>query len=425
MTTDSRTGFRAPWSTDQDEDEAPGAGPDSSDARGGSPSDGFPARAADASSAPTARVNPWASAGQAPPAGGPAPAGRQAQFLLELRRAMQQAAESAREESLARFQVEAKTIIEAVHSQSAEGAEALRHRAEEDVAAIREWSKAEIARIRDEAESRISGRRLELETQVERHAAVIEREIERIHRRGEAFESEMATFFEHLFAEDDPARFAMLARNLPEPPAMEVDPGLAAGLSWSSPDVEDRDGSADEPTNDGFQVAGEAGEAVDDAAAVDREDAPLDPRLVALGLTSDDAAAAEAEALASIDEVPADDEIVAIDDSALAARLAGLVPMGTAADGSAHGTASTRVVVVGLVSVSSIAGFKRQLSRTSGVQTVGVSSTAEGDFIFDVTHQAGVDMAAVVPTLAEFRPVVGSIEGDTVHVTATDPGTAD
>ena len=49
---------------------------------------------------------------------------------------------------------------------------------------------------------------------------------------------------------------------------------------------------------------------------------------------------------------------------------------------------TTRVVVTGLVSVASIAGFKRNLSRVAGVQSVGVSSGPDGEFVFAVNHDA-------------------------------------
>src|SRR5207249_1990305 len=86
-------------------------------------------------------------------------------------------------------------------------------------------------------------------------------------------------------------------------------------------------------------------------------------------------AAFEAAALTNGD---VDDEIAVIDDDALAARLNGLVPAHDAEQpkkaSSSKETVNSQVVVVGLVSVASIASFKRHLGRISGVQSVGVSS---------------------------------------------------
>jgi len=72
-----------------------------------------------------------------------------------------------------------------------------------------------------------------------------------------------------------------------------------------------------------------------------------------------------------------EEDIQVIDDDALAARLNGLVPAHDAEHpkkaASSKDTVSSQVVVVGLVSVASIASFKRHLGRISGVQSVGVS----------------------------------------------------
>src|SRR5206468_10146372 len=149
------------------------------------------------------------------------------------------------------------------------------------------------------------------------------------------------------------------------------------------------------------------GEAEDDA----------DPRLTALGM-SPDYDAAEAEALATADASDGE-EIPTIGDDALAARLAGLVPSkGKGASG--EGT-STQVVVVGLVSVASIASFKRHLGRISGVQSVGVSSGPDGEFVFAVSHTEDVALNDVVATLPGFQARVTNAGDGFVNVTAHDP----
>ncbi|MEJ7695774.1 MAG: hypothetical protein WKF78_03910 [Candidatus Limnocylindrales bacterium] len=63
---------------------------------------------------------------------------------------------------------------------------------------------------------------------------------------------------------------------------------------------------------------------------------------------------------------------------------------------------STRVVVVGLVSVASIAGFKRHLARVTGVQSVGVSSGPDGEFVFAVQHGPQVSLREAIPALQGF-----------------------
>ncbi len=146
------------------------------------------------------------------------------------------------------------------------------------------------------------------------------------------------------------------------------------------------------------------------------EDEEADPRFAALGI-SPDYDAAEAEALAAAGS--SDEEIPEIGNDALAARLAGLVP-GRAKSGSGE-TAATQVVVVGLVSVASIASFKRHLGRLTGVQSVGVSSGPDGEFIFAVSHSGDIVLKEAIPSLPSFQArVTGSSDG-VVQVTAHDP----
>jgi hypothetical protein len=146
------------------------------------------------------------------------------------------------------------------------------------------------------------------------------------------------------------------------------------------------------------------------------DEGEADPRFAALGL-SPDYDAAEAEAFAAAGST--DEEIAEIDDDALAARLAGLVP--GKSRGNAADTATTQIVVVGLVSVASIASFKRHLGRVPGVQSVGVSSGPDGEFVFAVKHGGDVLLRDAIPSLPSFQArVTGSADG-VVHVTAHDP----
>jgi hypothetical protein len=477
-TTDARTGFRLPWSSDQrTADDESGAAPTE-----GTP-DGDAAPVAQSTEGDTMIEAVDAAVPEATHAGTPAHAGagappsssrKPSKFLADLTKAMQAAAEAAREEALGRLQADAKTHVEEIHARSSTEAADLRRRADDDVAAIREWSKAEIARIREETETRITNRKAGLETEIEEHAALIERQIERVQSRVAAFEQEMADFFERLLAEDDPTRFAAMAGSLPEPPPFDTDDVAAAAAAAmvapsapaEAPAVDawafERDEMPAEvveeaPVEDpeaamaAIQAAAEAAEAqegvgevepvgetvesdatdpegttaeasfeiaegsVETEAAVDA----ADPRLAALG-ASEDFAAAEAEALAAADSSSGDEiEIPTIADEALAARLAGLVPPDGEAPVTAHRT--THVVVTGLVSVASIAGFKRQLGRVAGVQSVGVSSGPDGEFVFAVTHGDEVNLHDAVPTLPGFAARVTGGSDDRIEVSAQDP----
>jgi hypothetical protein len=480
-TTDAKPGFRLPWSADRGDAATP-AEPDATaptdttveptppdevetpamiDAPASETSPEAAATtpvATDPSAATTGAPSPVAATPTAP-----APAPRKTNKLMaDLTRAMQGAAEQARTEALARLGSDSKAFIETIHATSATEAGELRRQADDDVAGIREWSKAEIARIRETTEVRIASRKADLEREIEHHAAAIERRIERVQARVASFETEMADFFERLTAEEDPTRLAAMAESLPEPPSFDAE---MDGADVPARIVEPVEAVA-EPVEAIVEVAADQPEAISveseaavapvtDAAAevapADAVVAPVwptestspwgaapapepeagndlfsigtdgpaaeaaDPRLAALGVDADFAAAeAEAATFGQGDQL-ADEDVPVIADDALAARLAGLVP------DAADGDITTRVIVVGLVSVASIAGFKRHLSRVPGVDGVGVSSGPDGEFVFAVTRGADLDLQAAITNLPGFAArVTGESDGD-LQVTARDP----
>ena len=478
-TTDAKPGFRLPWSADRSESAERAEMTDEARA------EALPESVAndqeietpamiDTSPAATDQVVPVEddaaasengsegySSVESTPAPTPLPAATEApttrkpnKFMADLTRAMQGAAETARADTLARFSADAKTYIEGIHASTSMEATELRKQADDDVAAIREWSKAEIARIREETDERISHRKAGLEREIEAHAASIEGRIERVQRRVDAFEAEMAAFFERLIAEEDATRFAAMAESLPEPPPFDGDDDTAdervaetAGIETVAaveiaetsdadelpaeravvvePWPETSGEAAVEATvqTDAVQTDTEATLATDAATndvAAETADvaADADPRLEALSLVPDFAAAEAEAAQFTPDETAVEEEIPMIGDDALAARLAGLVP-----DAETGGTdaVATRVVVTGLVSVASIAGFKRQLSRVAGVQSVGVSSGPDGEFLFAVNHGPEIVLRDAITTLPGFGArVTAEAEGE-LTVTAKDP----
>ncbi len=521
-TTDTRTGFRLPWSSEEktaarraDEtpsDDAPtteSATAAAPDATAEAPTD-WPATAeavestvvggTDLSFATPSIADPEQSVEDtsvqsiAPPAPPARPTGtavkKPTKFLADLTRAMQAAAETNRSATLEQLQADAKAFIEQVHARSADGSAELRRQADDDIVSIRDWSKAELARIREQTEAKISTRKADLEHEIEAHAARIEREIERVQGRVAVFEAEMERFFERLLQEDDPTEFATMAQNLPEPPPFDAahddDSGTfeafvaaPAAEPETEPPAGPTEDVADAPTvglaepvaeavapqtDDEVAATGDAPYATqDDPAAIEAamaaieaaykaaevtetpeasppatdeaglepqaEDAApsaapeIDPRLAAFGLTTDlGAAEAEAAAAAAAGD---DQEIPTIDDDALATRLAGLVPV---ADPNAparpvapKAAARTQVVVTGLISVASIASFKRHLGRLAGVQSVGVSSGPDSEFVFNVAHGPEVVLADLVPTLPGFEARVTGTGQGVVNVAARDP----
>ena len=514
--TDAKSGFRLPWSTDRSDEQDTSAdtsvvdpnqpqGADQTDATASSESVAATAAettADEASAMPqSGTADATASSWETPAAPAPSSPRKANKFMADLTKAMQTAAEAARADSLERFSAEAKAHIETIHTSTADEATELRKKADDDVSKIRDWSKAEVARIREETDERIAHRKEVLEREIEAHAAHIESRIERVQSRVTSFESDMATFFERLLAEEDPTRFAAMAETMPEPPAFGTDdataswqPAMAESLAESPAAVEEpaaapvdpwltephpvaesvaealepvaepvaealaepvAEGAA-EPS--GWDQTAEAApadepvaEAIAEAADVPApeawaseattepvvEQAPdtsadtgdlfgigadddneTDPRLSALGMAQD-FANAEAEAADFTAEEPVEDpEIPTIAEDALAARLAGLVAEEPAQPSDVQ---STRVVVTGLVSVASIAGFKRNLARVSGVRTVGVSSGPDGEFVFAVTHDAGLDLTDGIATLPGFGARVTNEAPGELTVAARDP----
>jgi len=287
-TTDTRTGFRLPWSTDRSasreasaepaEELAPGAPTtdvddgttNAPDPVSTNPQDVAGDRALDQEDETVTILAPGTGHVQAhadPPAPAYEPAAtpdpgssdtstlagapvaattrRPAKFLADLTRAMQAAAEQARSATLEQFRADGTAVIEQIHSRSATGATELRRHADDDVATIKDWSKAEIARIRDETERRVGMRREQLEGQLERHAALVEHDVEKVRGLLAEFEAEMGRFFDSLVGEEDPGVFAARAANLPEPPQLDVldDDAMAAllrepGIGVPEPTVE-------------------------------------------------------------------------------------------------------------------------------------------------------------------------------------------
>jgi hypothetical protein len=285
-------------------------------------------------------------------------------FLADLTQAMRSTAETARQATIEQCQADAKTYTESLHTQTDDEAASLRKVAEADVSAIRDWSKAEMERIRVETEQRISRRRELLEQELQEYNSAIELEIERVQKRAANFEEEVANFFEKLLQEADPTVFASMAAQMPDPPQF---------------DALDRGNLSPDTTARREQIM----------------QAPEPTPIVNAAAEAEARAAAEAE-----------------EEAARAAIVRAAKPATVE---------STQVVVVGLVSVASIATFKRQLGRLPGVKNVGVSSGPDGEFIFTVGHGSDISLGDLIPTLPAFQARVVSEREGVLNVSAHDP----
>ena len=280
-------------------------------------------------------------------------------FMADLILTMRSTAETARQGTIEQCQADAKAYTERLHARTDDEAASLRKAAEADVSAIRDWSKAEMERIRVETEQRISRRRELLEQELQEYNSAIELEIERVQKRVASFEQEVAQFFEQLGQESDPTVFASMAAQMPDPPEF-----------------------AD---SDRTSIA-------EDLRA--RREQIVKPAVADTGAGANGEQPAEGEPTPDLTEEATD------------ARLGG-----RGAAGKPASVESTQVVVVGLVSVASIATFKRQV----------VSSGPDGEFIFTVGHSADTSLNQLIPTLPAFQARVVSEREGVLNVSAHDP----
>lgn len=317
-------------------------------------------------------------ASPAPPSPSPAPKARRDNPLVAgLVRAMRDAAQAAKDESLARFAEVAKARVEGITTDSADAAADIRRQSEADIAGIREWSKAEMARIREETEERIADRKRRLELEIDEHAARVEHRIVLVQDAVATFEAEMERFFTALLAEDDPARLAGFAEQLPEPPTLEFDASVDA---WTP----------------------------------------------ARTLDDDDAAAAEADFLIGAEEAADATTSLKTGLATADADLDVVERLATFTDPAVvrEEPETTRLSVVGLISVASIAGFKRALGRAPGVTAVSVASGPGGDFVFTVQHLASTDLRTLIPELGGYAASITGDADGVLSVAASEPGEA-
>ena len=406
--TETRTGFRLPWTAERTESDVP-----SKDQA--SEPDGDAVLAAVKATEMPPTIETIATLEQAVPDSAAVPGVRRRNSLMaELSRAMQAAAETARIETSVRFEAEAKTVVEEIHAASAIAAASLRRQADDDVASVREWSKAEIARVREETEGRITMRKTALDDEMEAHEGVVQARIERVGATVSEYEAQMTTFIERLLAEEDPTRIATMAETMPESPILT--------------DIADSVGGAPvtafRPMPDAIVDWSTRAEVPAEAPAATSDES--DPQIAAARAFE----AAEAEAASFTGELDDDDgtgsalggdQANALEDGPVEEPVSESPPV---ASPSTATRATARVVVVGLVSVASIATFKRTLSRVAGVSAIGVASGPDGEFVFTVSHQAGLNLAEAITGLAGFETRITAETADGLEVAARDSDVA-
>ena len=236
-TTDTRSGFRLPWSSDRSQDAAPEPSDDAPETAETTapeglawPSSDFDGRTGAVSQASSDDPQPLNEPSEpamieptSTPVAPPHPK-KPSKLMADLSAAIRATAEAAREQALAQVEADVATVVEQIRVSSKEGEGALRAHADEDIAEIKEWSRAEIARIKLETEQKIDARKLGLDEELAAHAAAIEQRVSEVEDTASAYRAEMDAYAERLGEEEDPARLATMAESMPETPALE---GLA------------------------------------------------------------------------------------------------------------------------------------------------------------------------------------------------------
>jgi hypothetical protein len=295
---------------------------------------------------------------------------RATSFLADLTRAMRAAAEAERSEVLARLRHDAEGFVEGMRGEFAAAADTCRARCDTDLAAIEAWCEAELARIRRETEQGMAQRRGRLEAELAAQSSRLDEGIARVGSTVDTFEGDMSTFFDRLLSEEDPSTFAVMARQLPEPPPFAPWPPqpTADSEAWTAP--------VSQPA-----------------------------------LDVDALAAAEAEAAAAVEG----DDFAATDATTMTAP-----PAQATSPAPTGETAKMVVAALGLVSVASVSSFKRALGHGAGVKSVQVSSGPQGEFLFTLTCDAGLDLAAMVCALPGFEVEVRGSEQGAVQIVVRD-----
>jgi hypothetical protein len=245
--TDTRSGFRLPWSSDRShEDSAPDAA-DGATAEDAAPVDpeavvpeavdpAWPQtdinaalgltrteqRPVEASPSPTADPEEPPAMIDIEPAAPASPPRKSSKLMVDLSAAIRATAEASQAQTLDQVASDSQQVVDAIRASSTDGAAGLKARSDEDLAAIREWSKAEIARIREETDARITARKATLEDELAGHAAAVDRRVDEVNAEVARFEAAMVAYRERLEHEDDPAKLATMAEEVPETPSFEA-----------------------------------------------------------------------------------------------------------------------------------------------------------------------------------------------------------
>jgi len=304
------------------------------------------------------------------------------QFLDSLTAAMRRVADDARETSLADARAAVAAKISAMRIAAGSRAEELRTRAEQDTTGIGDWSRAEIVRIEAETQRKIEQRRAQLTEQLDEHDRKAASDIAALEAQVEQYEGELALFFSQLGEISDPDTFISAARRMPRLPQTNgeaADGGAAVDAETTAGEA--TGGHAERLRSLGIDRTGEPDVGDGEAAptnGVEPESETVATDGPATGIETTPAPAADQPSAAP----PAPEAEKPVDAPAPAP--------------SVTTDASTLVAAVGLGSFGAVTSFKTALEKAEGVTNVRLSLGSGGEFMYNVTHRADVDLTALI-----------------------------
>ncbi|HEY2888432.1 MAG TPA: hypothetical protein VGJ17_07435, partial [Candidatus Limnocylindrales bacterium] len=258
-------------------------------------------------------------------------------------------------------------------------------------------------------DARIAARKEQLVTETDDQARSTEATLASLAEAVGSYEAEAGEFFDRLLAEEDPARLAGLAERMPAPPALDA--FGAATATDAEPAPKRSPAHRNEPAEG--SVEAEAGTGDEPIAQAPVADAPIaDARVagapVAEAPVTDPADAAK-DASAGTDPATAGPTPDGLDaESAAAAEAAALAGLDD----------QTQLIVSGLSDVGAIATFKAALMHDTGVSAVSVNAGNDGDYLFTVTHSGETDVRVALRDMDAFQTRLIADDGSTLVVVA-------
>jgi hypothetical protein len=357
-----RKGIRLPWLAD----DAEADGTPTNEPQNGQ----HPVEPATADEGAPASV---ASMSEAPPSEAAEP------FLQSMVDAMRRIAEQARDDAMAALAASVEERATVTRSATELRAAELRDKADDDIARIGEREQGEIQRVHDEAAAKVDARQRQLDVQLQANTAAGEAALGVVGSRVDAFEEQLAAFFNKLSEMHDPAAFAAAVKRMPSAPVL--DDATATSAAGASAAPIDRPSWPAEPeiaAADPVVAEVMAEEVAADVVA----EAAIEPAVEVMAEEVAESPEPESPPVASEPE-PAGEEI------------------------------TTQILVTGLSSFGAITSFKQSLERADGIRRVSLGLGTSGEFVFTATHAAGFDPTTAINTFegaAQFRTEDGQLK---------------